>query len=433
MMNQNQTIQWMDFLERAVSPYHSVSAASQMLDAAGFQPLSQQDTWTLERGKSYYVNLYGTSLAAFRINRECRPEDGFRIAGSHTDWPCFRVKPAAEISAAGCVKLNVEPYGSPIYPSWMDRPLSMAGSVAVRGEDWLRPRTILVNFSDPMLVIPSLAIHFNREVNKGVALNPAKDMLPILELAREGLESDGLLLRLLEQETGVPAGDILNFDLYLYNWEKPVLTGPGRNLISSPRLDNQTSVYACLMGMVQEKRRSRGIDVAVWYDNEEVGNKTKQGAESQTLLRILEKAAAGLGFGRTDFLSMLSASFLLSCDVAHALHPNYPQMYDGQNRIQMGEGVGLKWNFSQRYATDIRASAVIQQLMENHQIPYRRYLNRSDLPGGSTLGSAVSALFGIPAVDVGAPVLSMHSARELMAVSDQDSLNRLLCCFFGEK
>ena len=210
-----------------------------------------------------------------------------------------------------------------------------------------------------------------------------------------------------------------------------MLTGPRKEFISSPRLDNQTSVYAGLMGITQEQRRRRGIDLAVLYDNEEIGNKTKQGAESQTLLRVMEKIAGGLGFDRAAFLAMLSRSFLLSCDVAHALHPNYTQIYDEQNRIQMGQGIGLKWNFSQKYATDIRASAIIQQLMEEEQIPYRKYLNRSDLPGGGTLGSAVSALLGIPAVDVGAPILSMHSAREMMAVEDQDSLNRLLCGFFA--
>ncbi len=431
MMNQDQITHWIAFLQKAVSPYHSVAAAEEMLEAAGFQRLSQEDIWKLEQGGRYYVNLYGTSLAAFRVGEQCGPEDGFRIAGSHTDWPGFRVKPAAETAAAGCVKLNVEPYGSPIYSSWMDRPLSMAGRICVKGENLFHPKTMLVNFTDPMLVIPSLAIHFNREVNKGVPLNPAKDMQPLLGMIQDSLEADGLIYRLLEKETGVPAEWILNFDLYIYNWEAPVLTGPRKEFISSPRLDNQTSVYAGLMGITQEQRRRRGIDLAVLYDNEEIGNKTKQGAESQTLLRVMEKIAGGLGFDRAAFLAMLSRSFLLSCDVAHALHPNYTQMYDEQNRIQMGQGVGLKWNFSQKYATDIRASAIIQQLMEEQQIPYRKYLNRSDLPGGGTLGSAVSALLGIPAVDVGAPILSMHSAREMMAVEDQDSLNRLLCGFFA--
>lgn len=412
------------FLERGVSPYHAVREAAETLTAQGFAPLPLGGDFAVERGGRYFVE-HGTFLAAFTVGDTA---DFFRIAAAHTDWPCLRVKPAAEQIAGGCCKLAVEPYGGAIYNTWLDRPLSLAGIALVRTEDPMHPERRLVAWDEPLLTIPNLAIHMNREVNKGVPLKPNVDLLPICRTVQAGWSKDGYLLGRLAEKLGAAKEDILSFELYVYCAEQPQLVGFEQDLLSSPRLDNLTSVHAVLDGLC--KASGHGINVAVLYDNEEIGSNTRRGADSQTLTLLLEKLALSLGMDRAAFLNACVNGMLLSCDVAHAQHPNHGEFADASCAPVMNGGVALKR--SPRYSSDAETCAVIAGLCDKHDIPLQIYMNRADLPGGSTVGSMASALLAMPAADIGVPILAMHSARELMGVRDQEAICRLCEAFFDD-
>lgn len=278
--------------------------------------------------------------------------------------------------------------------------------------------------------MPNLAIHFNREVNKGVELNPQKDMQPLLAVLDETLNKDSFFLDLLAEETGCSKDDILDYQFYIYNCDTPCRLGIHGEMLSSPRLDNLTSVHACLSG-IMNSRREHGISAAVLYDNEEIGSSTKQGAASPLMERVLEKLYLSLGYGRSSFLDALFGGFLLSLDVAHALHPNQAEKYDPKDRISLNEGVALKLAVSQAYATDASYVSVVEELCRQNIIPYRKFSNRSDIRGGSTLGSISSCMMTMPAVDAGAPILAMHSSRELMGIKDQWALAQLTRAFLA--
>ncbi|MBQ3355508.1 MAG: M18 family aminopeptidase [Oscillospiraceae bacterium] len=412
------------WLESGVSPYHTVAAAAQHLREQGFAELPLHGRFPVERGGKYYVP-HGTALVAFTVGQQA---ERFRIAAAHTDWPCLRVKPAPEQISGGCCKLSVEPYGGAILNTWLDRPLSLAGIAAVRTDDPMQPELRLVSWDEPLLTIPNLAIHMNREVNKGVATKVNVDMLPLCRTVEEGWSKNGYLLGKLAERLSVPTQDVLSFELYVYCDEPPQTVGFERDLLSAPRLDNLTSVHACLSGLCRSNGKE--ISVAVLYDNEEIGSNTRHGADSAMLQIVLEKLALALGMDRAAFLDACTGGFLLSCDVAHAAHPNHMEFADPSNAPVLNGGVALKR--SPRYSSDAATCAVIRSLCEKHGIPLQSYMNRADLPGGSTVGSMASALLAMPAADVGVPILAMHSARETMGARDQEALCRLCEAFFNE-
>ena len=425
------------FLKAGVSPYHTIQYSAGVLAEHGFTELPLSSRWQLEPGKGYFVNVYDTTLVGFVVGKDvpaatCAPAAAtqaaavppLRIAASHTDWPCLMVKPAPELTLGTYGKLNVSVYGGPILNTWLDRPLSLAGKVCLSGKDPFHPEIRFVDFKRPLLTIPNLAIHFNREVNKGIELNPQVDMQPLLTVFEDTLNRDHFFLNLLAEELDCSAADILDYQCYLYNCDEPQLLGIRGEMLSAPRLDNITSVHACVNGLLSSKLPD-GICVSVLYDNEEIGSSTKQGAASPLLERILEKVYAALGFDRSDFLNALFRGFLLSLDVAHAVHPNRSEKYDPVDRIFLNQGVALKMAVSQSYATDASYISVIEELCRRNRIPYRKFSNRSDMRGGSTLGSISSCLLNMPTVDVGAPILAMHSARELMGSQDQWALAEL--------
>ncbi len=427
ILYQKDTAELIGHLRAGVSPFHTIRYCAGILETQGFEELKLDSPWSIQAGKSYYVNIFDTSMAAFSVGKDAVSGGGvpgLRVAASHTDWPCLMVKPSPELTCGPYAKLNVSVYGGPILNTWLDRPLSLAGKVCVRGMDPFHPEVLLVDFARPLLTVPNLAIHFNREVNKGVELNPQKDMQPILAVLDETLNKDTFFLDLLAKETGRNKEDILDYEFYIYNFDEPCLLGIKDEMLSSPRLDNLTSVHACLSG-IMNSRRENGINAAVLYDNEEIGSSTKQGAASPLLERIMEKVYLSLGYGRSDFLNALFGGFLLSLDVAHALHPNQAEKYDPKDRICLNEGVALKLAVSQAYATDASYVSVIEDICRRNSIPYRKFSNRSDIRGGSTLGSISSCLLTMPTVDAGAPILAMHSSRELMGVKDQWALAEL--------
>lgn len=412
------------WLARGISPYHTVAAAAEYLQAQGFSALTLTERFDVSRGGKYYVS-HGTALIAFAIGQRA---DAFRIAAAHTDWPCLRVKPVPEQISGGCCRLSVEPYGGAILHSWLDRPLSLAGVAAVRTDDPLRPDVRLVSWDEPLLTIPSLAIHMNREVNKGVATKPEVDMLPLCRTVGAGWSKDGYLLGRLADRLRVPREDVLSFELYVYCDEAPQRVGFEGDFLSSPRLDNLTSVHACLTGLCGASGSQ--INVAVLYDNEEIGSNTRRGADSALLPVVLEKLALALGMDRAAYLDACTKGFLLSCDVAHAVHPNHPEYADPAHAPVMNGGVALKR--SPRYSSEAETCAVIRALCEREDIPLQTYMNRADLPGGSTVGSMASALLAMPAADVGVPILAMHAARETMGARDQAAICRLCEAFFDD-
>lgn len=419
-----------ELLKAGVSPFHTITASAELLKANGFSELSLGEPWKLKAGGSYFVTAYDSTLIGFSIGSKVQERPLFRIAAAHTDWPCLMVKPSPETVKGSYGTLNVSVYGGPILSTWMDRPLSLAGKVCVRGEDPFHPVVKLLDFKRPLLTVPNLAIHYNREVNKGVELNPQIDMQPVMTLLDESLNHGSFFLDCLAKEAGVLKEDILDYQFYIYNCDEPQVLGLNSEFLSSPRLDNLTSVHACVSGLLNS-RPSQAVSVAALYDNEEVGSKTKQGAASPLLERILEKICLSLGFSRSDYLDSLFNGFLLSLDVAHAFHPNKMDKYDPNNRVTLNEGVALKLSVSQSYATDASYVSVIEDLCRVNQIPCKKFSNRSDIKGGSTLGSISSCLLTMPTVDAGAGLLAMHSSRELMGVSDQWALAELTRKFLG--
>ena len=415
----------MRYLDSAVSPYHAVEEAAKMLDDAGFTALNMTGDWSLENKRGYYVKMFDSSLLAFRTGSI---KGGIRLSGAHTDWPCLRVRPNPEVVSAGCCKLSVEVYGGALMNTWFDRPLSMAGLVMVRSENALQPNHVLVDFKEPVITLPSLAIHMNRNANSGVEVNALRDMPPVCRTIEGAWEKDGYLAGKIAENLGIAKEDVLSFDLCVYNPQPATLVGFEKDMLSSPRLDNITSCFASLYGIIAAE--TEAFCGAVLYDNEEIGSRTKQGAGSSVLTMLLEKACASLGISRCEYLDAMMDGILLSCDVAHAAHPNYADKSDSISRSLLNHGLSLKLNASQKYATDSHGWAVVEDLCERNSIPHQKYANRPDMAGGGTIGSIASALMGIRAVDVGVPMLAMHSACELMGAKDQAALNALVKALF---
>ncbi len=420
------TTELLTYIQESPSPYHTVAASAERLKAAGFMELGLAEEWNLKPGGRYFVPVYGSTLLAFSIGQADGP---LRMAAAHTDFPCFRLKPQAGVMTEGYGKLNVEKYGGLILRSWLDRPLSLAGKVVLRGADAFHPETRLVDIGRPLLTIPSLAIHMNREVNDKGMLNPQTDMQPLAALfgKTEDSKSD-FFVEWLANELSVPAADILSYELSTYPVEAGCLCGLSGELISSPRLDNLTSAKACLDGLLSAADPA-GLRLVALFDNEEVGSNTKQGAGSAVLMQVLERVYDSLGKTRSQLLQDIAAGFLLSVDVAHALHPNYADKNDPIVKPVLGGGLALKQAASQSYAGDAEAVAVIRGLCEENGIAWQQFVNRSDSRGGSTLGSIASALVPVRTMDIGVPILAMHSARETMGTADQQALTALLTVF----
>lgn len=416
-----------DLIRWGHSPYHVVTAVEYDLQREGFHQLMLNRPWELERGGKYYVIVHGSTLIAFTIGEDMKEPDDFRIAAAHTDFPGFRIKQSAEICKNGYLQLNTEVYGGPILNTWMDRPLSAAGRVALKSDDVFRPQVRLVDFKKPLFVIPNMAVHLNRDVNKGIELNKQKELLPIMGMAGEEMTEQFFLNYLAEYMKVLPE-EILDYELQLYNAEDPVLTGLHEEFFSGPRIDNLSSVQAILTGITEGGRD--GINVAAFFDHEEIGSRTKQGAGSQLLSMVLEKISMGLSQERMAYLQSLTHSMLLSVDVGHAYHPNYAEKMDPTNHSPINKGFCIKEASSQSYATDSRAIAIIQQICIQEEIPYTKFFNRSDGTAGSTLGSIASAFVPVPTVDVGVPILAMHSAREMMGVKDMTALTDMIRAYY---
>lgn len=421
---------FLDFIKQATSPYHTADIVAQRLHAAGFRELSLTQPWDVKIGDAVFVRGFDTSIFAFTLGEEMPTGDprALRLAAAHTDFPGFRVKPIADRKDSGCLRLNVEAYGGLINESWLDRPLSLAGMVTCKGDDPLEPKRQLIDFRRPVLLMPRLAIHMNRKANEGQALNRQDEMQPIASLL-DGHEDD-TFLKFLAEYLHVDPQAILSYDLNVYAQEHGEAVGLRSDFLLAPRLDNLTSAYACLVACMATKGKGEGIHAMALFDNEEVGNQTKQGAGSLLFLQVMKRLYKALGRDTESLFRDAAAGLMLSVDAAHGLHPNYAQKADPTNRPLLGKGVVLKRAASQSYANDPVAVAVVQAIADKAQIPVQEFANRSDMRGGGTLGSALSTSLPMRALDIGVPLWAMHSARETMGTQDEESLWQLIEAFY---
>lgn len=422
-MHKDRVMECLKFIDNSVSCYHAVANMEKRLVKEGFTELKEKKDWKLNKGCGYYVKRNDSSIVAFRLPE--KEVKGFHIVASHSDSPSFKLKTNAEIAVEDhYLRLNTEPYGGMIYSTWFDRSLSVAGRVIFSAKDG-KLKSAVVNVDEDLLVIPSVAIHMNREANKGIEFNPQTDLLPLMG----GITAKGVLRKKLAELTGVQEEEILGSDLYLYVREKGKLAGAEKELILSPRLDDLQCVYASTEALLTGTPKEYAAVCAVFH-NEEVGSLTRQGAASTFLKDTLERVAESLGKSRSEYLQLVADSFLISADNAHALHPNHPEKSDATNRPVLNGGIVIKHHGGQKYTTDGHSEAVMKILCREAQVPYQDYHNRSDIAGGSTLGNLSSAQVAVQSVDIGLPQLAMHSAVETAGSRDVEYLVKVLQTFY---
>jgi len=415
--------QLLDFLNASPSCYHVIDQLSAKLREAGYQQLWEAQPWNVEKGGKYFVVRGDSTLAAFRV--PAKDFRGFLLAAGHSDVPTLKVREVAEERApGGCIRLSVEPYGGMIMRSWLDRPLSVAGRVMVQDGDAIRTR--LVNVDRDLLVIPSVAIHMDREVNKGTALKANTDLLPLFAMGTE----PGRFRKLVAETAGVAEEDLLSTDLFLYPRTPAALVGTEEEFVAGHGLDDRQCVFSCFCGFMDAKE-SANMPVFCVFNNEEVGSGTRQGADSTFLTDVLSRICENLGVTGEAYRAALANSFLVSADNAHAIHPAHPEYADKNEFPVLNGGVVIKYNASQHYTTDALSGAVFSQICKAAEVPVQRYSNRADLPGGSTLGNISSAHLSVPAVDIGLPQLAMHSSYELAGAKDTAAMVRAMTAYFG--
>ncbi|WP_434798062.1 M18 family aminopeptidase [Terrisporobacter vanillatitrophus] len=418
-----------DYIYDSPTAFNAVETSKDLLLKNGFDELKMNEKWQLKVGGKYFITKNSSSLTAFVINTD-NMQDGFRIIGSHSDSPTFRIKPNAEMTVENTyLKLNTEGYGGAILSTWFDRPLSIAGRVVLKSENVLYPREEIININRPVCIIPNIAIHMNRSINDGYKINKQKDTLPLVGLINDTLEKDKFLLKEISKELNIDKKDILDFDLYLYEYEKGSIIGSNEEFISSSRLDNLSMAHASLYGLIDSKGK-HGINIVSIFDNEEVGSSTKQGADSNMLLNLLERICISLGKDREDFFTAIYSSFMISADLAHALHPSIVEKHDPTNKPIMGGGPVIKISANQAYTSDAFSAGVYKNICEKCGVKYQQFVNRSDEKGGSTIGPISSTHLDINSVDIGSPILSMHSIRELGSVEDHFNIYKTFVGFY---
>lgn len=408
-----------NFIEKSPTAFHAVAACAEILEEKGYQRLSEQDAWDLQAGKGYYLTRNQSSIIAFRIPKGT--PHNFLVAASHTDSPMFKIKSESlSLAFDQYLRLNTEPYGGTIFSTWLDRPLSLAGRVIVSEGDKIEAR--LVNIARDLLVIPNVAIHMKRDINSSCAYNPAIDLLPLLS---QDVKSD--FRAFLAAEAGCKKEDLLGYDLYVYNRTPATRIGMDGEFFSAPRIDNLMSVFGTLQGFV-ESENADSVNLFYAADNEETGSSTKQGAGSVFLSDVIDRVCESLGIDRRR---ALASSMLLSADNAHAKHPNHPELSDAKNAPHMNGGVVIKNNAAQKYTTDGISASILKEICAHAGVPTQEYANRSDMPGGSTLGSIATTLTPMLSVDIGMAQLAMHSAYETAGSRDIDYLIAACKAFYN--
>ena len=409
-MSSNHVKQLFKFIENSPSCFHAIKTITEELKNEGFVEIKEKDTWQIEQGKKYYVTRNLSSVIAFKI-----PQNDFKsfnIVASHSDSPTFKIKANAEIEVKNkYVKLKTEKYGGMICSTWFDRPLSIAGRILVKENNAVK--THLVNIDKDLVIIPNLAIHMNREVNDGYTYNAQIDMLPLYG----DNSSKGSLMKTIAKEAEVEEESILDTDLFLYNRMNGTKIGSNEEYISSPRLDDLECAFTSLSAFLSENT-SNSASVYCVFDNEEVGSGTKQGADSTFLYDVLRRINISLGKTEEDYYRLISSSFMVSADNAHALHPNYTDKSDLTNKVYMNDGIVIKYNANQKYTTDAVSASIFKTICDSVDVPYQTFTNRSDILGGSTLGNISNAHVSLNTIDIGLAQLAMHSTYETAGAKD---------------
>ena len=409
----------LQFLDASPVNFLAVKNIADTLESAGYRRIDpQQPIGKIKTGEKIYVTKNDSSIYAFHIGKKPLADSGFHMICAHCDSPTFRIKPNAEILCEkGIVKLNTEVYGGPIMSTWFDRPLTIAGRVIVKGDDAMSPRSLLLHIKRPLLQISNLAIHFNRGVNDGVALSKQKDMLPILGVITNELEVKNMLINTICEELSIEKEEILDFDIYLADATPACTFGVHNEFLSSGRLDDLSMCEAGLEALIGTPEADTTKVLAI-FDNEETGSQTKQGAASPFLASMLKRIAMSQSGSEEAFYQAVERAFMVSADNAHAWHPNYNEKYDPTNHPVLGGGPVIKFNAAQKYASDAVSAAVFAQICQEAGVPCQRFVNHSDVAGGSTLGNILASSIPLRGVDMGNAILAMHSCRETGSVVD---------------
>ena len=422
----------LDFLNASPVNFLAAKNICDELEKAGFHRIDPtQPLGEVKAGDRLFVTKNDSSVYAFQIGRKTMADSGFHMICAHCDSPTFRIKPNAEMTCeGGIVKLNTEVYGGPIMSTWFDRPLTLAGRVIVRGADALTPKTLLMHVKRPLLQISNLAIHFNRQVNDGVKLSKQKDVLPILGIVNDELERGNLLVNVICDELKIDRKDILDFDLYLADASPSCTFGVHDEFISSGRLDDLSMCFAGLEALLAAPAGDVTQVLAI-FDNEETGSQTKQGAGSPFLSAMLKRIALAQSGTEEAYWQAVERAFMISADNAHAWHPNYSEKFDPTNHPVLGGGPVIKFNAAQKYASDAVSAAVFAEICREAGVPCQRFVNHSDVAGGSTLGNILASSIPLRGVDMGNAILAMHSCRETGSVADHEYCVRAFTCFFS--
>lgn len=427
----------LSFLDASPVNFLAVKNLTEELQQHGYRRIDTTEALcTVKAGDKFFVTKNDSSIYAFQIGRKALAETGFHMICAHCDSPTFRIKPHAEIDCeGGIVKLNTEVYGGPIMSTWFDRPLTLAGRVIVKSKDVMTPTTLLLHVKRPLLQISNLAIHFNRQVNDGVKLSRQKDVLPILGIINDELEKSNLLMNIILEELNkqqtVAREDILDFDLYLADATPACTFGAHNELISSGRLDDLSMCFAGLEALLASQPTDTTQVLAI-FDNEETGSQTKQGAGSPFLSYMLKRIALAQGGTEEAYYQAVERAFMISADNAHAWHPNYSEKYDPTNHPMLGGGPVIKFNAAQKYASDAYSASVFAGLCKKAGVPCQRFVNHSDVAGGSTLGNILASSIPLRGVDMGNAILAMHSCRETGSTADHEFCVKVFTQFYQE-
>jgi aspartyl aminopeptidase len=405
----NQTKDLIKFIDNSPSAYHAIANIVEELKSNNFVELQESNSFIIERNKNYFTTRNGTSVIAFKVG-DVKDDFSFNICASHSDSPSFKVKPTSKLANGNYSKLSVEGYGGMLCAPWFDRPLSVAGRVIVKSENGLDIK--LLNIDKDILIIPNLAIHFNRNANTGYAYNMATDMQPLLALG-----GDATIEEIIAKELKINKDDIISHDLFLYNRQKGTIWGANNEFVSSSQLDDLECAYSTLEGFLQGSNPAN-INVYCCFDNEEVGSRTRQGADSSFLQDVLKRITLSLGYNEDTLHKALGSSFMVSADNAHAVHPNHPEVSDALNQVFMNQGIVVKFNAAQSYTTDGLSCALFKEICKKANVPVQVFTNRADLRGGGTLGNISASHISILSVDIGLAQLAMHSCYETAGVKD---------------
>lgn len=421
----------LQFLDDSPCDFLAVDTMKAILEKEGYSEKKLDNNITAKAGEKFYFTKNDSAIFAIKVGQKPIQETGFKIITAHSDSPGFRIKPNAEIATeGGIVKLNTEVYGGPILYTWFDRPLSIAGRVIVKGEDALHPKSLMLHIKRPLLSISHLAIHFNRAVNEGNKLSKQKDMMPIIAKLNDEMESGNMLLNIVAQELNIKPEEILDFDLLLYGTEKACTLGLNNEFISAGRLDDLSMAHAAITA-ITETGDTQETCIAAIFDNEETGSGTKQGAGSPVLANVMQRMVESQGGGYDAFCQAINKSFMISADNAHAYHPNYNEKYDPTNHPVLGGGPCIKINSNCKYMTDAHSAAIFKSLCQEAGSPVQYFVNHSDVAGGSTLGNIFTGQVDIEGVDVGNPMLAMHSIRETASVDDHINMIKVFKHFMS--